>query len=104
MTHLMNFFSALLDTRSRLPDGNESMKWLNEVKKDRNSPARVMDTSEHREALLLICQWLYYYAQGSLEMLQTKICDPVALLLCHPYKWLDLWQTQINGLAFLLHS
>ena len=59
------------------------MERPDDLKVDWASPVVIMDNGDHMEALVLICQWFYYHAQGTFEMLITIVSKPVVPFFCH---------------------
>ncbi len=56
------------------------------LKVDRANPVVIMNNGDHMEALLSVCQWFYYHAQGTFEMLITIVRKPVVPFFCHAYR------------------
>ncbi len=79
-------FLTLFSARLRHTSNDQMMERTDDLKVDWASPVVIMNNGDHMEALVLICQWFYYHAQRTLEMLVTIVSKPVAAFDCHAYR------------------
>src|SRR6266480_3342912 len=76
-------FLALFSAHLRHTSNDQMMERPDDLKVDWASPVVILDNGDHMEALVWICQWFYYHAQGPLEMLITIVSKPIVLFFCH---------------------